>query len=70
MTTALSQDNTPFNKMNVELITVDEAAKIFKVKPSTFRTWLHRKQIPEDTYKKVGSTVRIRTKQFEIFINS
>lgn len=58
------------NSINVELITIKEAANVFKVKPSTFRTWIYRKQIPESTYKKVGATIRIKTKQFGLFINS
>lgn len=56
--------------INSELITINEAANVFKVRPSTFRTWIHRKQIPENTYKKIGATIRIKTKQFELFINS
>ena len=56
--------------INSELITINEAANVFKVKPSTFRTWIYRKQIPENTYKKIGATIRIKTKQFELFINS
>lgn len=52
------------------LITVDEAARIFKVKSSTFRTWINRKQLPENIFKKVGCTIRIKTKQFDEFINS
>ena len=54
----------------MELITVAEAAAIYGVKYSTFKTWMARKQIPESIYKKIGNTIRIRKPQFIEFINS
>lgn len=55
---------------NMELMTVDEAAKIFGVKTSTFRTWAYRKKIPENVFLRIGNTVRVKKKQLEEFINS
>lgn len=53
-----------------ELMTVQEAAALYRVKVSTFRTWINRKQIPESVYKKIGETIRIKKPQFLEFINS
>lgn len=54
----------------MELMTIIEAAKIFGVKTSTFRTWVFRKQIPEDLVIRVGNTVRIKKDKLEKFINA
>ncbi len=55
---------------NMELMTVDEAAKIFGVKTSTLRTWAYRKKIPDNVFLRIGNTVRVKKKQLEEFINS
>lgn len=55
---------------NVELLTVDEAAKVFRVQPSTLRTWIHRKQVPSTILFRIGNTVRVKKRQLEEFINS
>ena len=55
---------------NTELLTVDEAAKIFRVQPSTLRTWIYRKQVPSTIMFRIGNTVRVRENQLEEFINS
>ena len=50
-------------------MTIEEAAKIFSVQPSTLRTWIHRKQLPDNVLFRIGNTVRIKKKQLEEFIN-
>ena len=55
---------------NVELLTVDEAAKVFRVQSSTLRTWIYRKQVPSTILFRIGNTVRVRKKQLDEFINS
>lgn len=54
----------------MELMTIQDAAKLFMVKESTFRTWINRKKIPESVYKKIGETIRIKKAPFLEFINS
>ena len=53
--------------MTVHLYRVDEAAKLFNVKISTVRSWIHQKKIP---ITKLGRAVRIRSDIVEMNINS
>ena len=53
--------------MTLHLYRVDEAAKLFNVKISTVRSWIHQKKIP---ITKLGRAVRIRSDIVEMIINS
>lgn len=52
----------------MELMKVEEVAKLFEVKPHTIRNWIKRKQIPKEAILKIGATVRIKRKELESFI--
>jgi len=54
--------------MERELLTPEEAAEYFTVKPSTFRSWINRGDIPPDIIKKIGGTVRIKKSKLKEFI--
>jgi len=54
----------------MELMTIEDAAKVFCVKPSTLRTWIYRNQVPKEILFRIGNTLRIKKKQLEEFINS
>ena len=49
------------------LLTIDEAAKLLRVKRSTLYSWVHRRQIP---FQKVGSLVRFRKDDLEAWLES
>lgn len=53
----------------MELMTVEEVAEFFNVKPHTVRNWMRRGQIPKEAIFKIGATVRIRKNQLEEFIS-
>lgn len=55
-------------EINMDLMTIDEVAKYFSVKPHTVRNWIRRKQIPASAIFKIGATVRIRKNVLESFI--
>ncbi len=55
---------------NLELLTVNEAAEVFRVPPSTLRTWVHRKQLPDEMFMRIGNTIRIKKRQMNEFIES
>ena len=38
-------------------LTVEETANLLTVKPATIYSWLHYKQIPNNTYRKLGRKV-------------
>ena len=44
-------------EFDMELLTVDEASKVLRLKPSTVRSWLLKRRIP---FVKLGSRVFIR----------
>lgn len=54
----------------VDLMTVNEAAKLFHVSHDTFRTWMKRDQIPQNLFIRIGSTIRVKRKQLEEYINA
>ena len=45
---------------NDNLLTVEQVAEIFQTKPSTIRSWIRRKDLPQNLIFKVGGIVRIR----------
>lgn len=51
----------------LELLTVDEVAKILKLKPMTIRLKMYKGQIP---YIKIGNSVRFKQEDIENIINS
>ena len=53
---------------NENLLTIEETAEIFKTKPSTVRSWIRRKDLPQNLIFKVGGIVRIRKQLLEKFI--
>ena len=53
---------------NENLLTIKEAATIFKTQESTVRSWIRRKNIPPQLIFKVGGVVRIRKPLLEKFI--
>lgn len=55
---------------NNELLKVEEAAKIFRVPSSTLRTWMYRKQLPDDMFIRIGNTIRVKKKQMSEFIDA
>mgnify|MGYP002867573298 FL=1 len=53
---------------NENLLTIEETAEIFKTKSSTIRSWIRRKDLPQNLIFKVGGIVRIRKQLLEKFI--
>ena len=53
--------------MTVHLYRVDEAAKLFNVKISTVRSWIHQKKIP---VTRLGRALRIRSDIVDKIIKS
>lgn len=52
----------------MELLSIRDAASILSVKESTFRTWINRKQIPDNVIFRIGNTVRIIKPKFENWV--
>lgn len=50
------------------LLTIEEVAEIFKTKSSTIRSWIRRKDLPQNLIFKLGGIVRIRKQLLEKFI--
>jgi len=44
-------------------VSIEEVAKYFGVSVSTIRVWVRKKEIPTDTYIKVGRTYRFHLAQ-------
>lgn len=59
--------------MEVILLNEEDLAKVFKVQPSTIRTWKNRKQIPEEVIFKLPDTkkgtVRFIKSKVEDWVN-
>lgn len=53
---------------NENLLTLKETAAIFKTKESTVRSWIRRKDLPQNLILKIGGIVRIRKPLLEKFI--
>ena len=49
------------------LLTVEEAAKLLRVKKQTLYTWAYRRQIPS---QKVGKALRFRQKDLEAWLRA
>ena len=43
-----------------EFVGIEEVAKHFNVSVSTARAWVRQKEIPENTYVKIGKTYRFK----------
>ena len=50
-----------------DLLTIQEASEILRLRPSALRAWILRRRIP---YVKVGRLVRLRRADIEAFIVS
>lgn len=53
----------------MELMTIEETANFFSVKPHTIRNWIRRGELPKEAIFKIGATVRIRKNKLEDFIS-
>ena len=53
----------------MQLLSIKAASDLLAVKESTLRTWIARKQIPQNVVFRIGNTVRIREEQFNRWIN-
>ena len=49
------------------LLTIDEAARLLRVKKSTLYTWAYRGQIPS---QKVGKSLRFRPDDLEVWLEA
>jgi excisionase family DNA binding protein len=49
-----------------ELLTIDEASTLLRVRPPTLRAWMRQRRI---AYLKLGRLVRFRKKDLEAFID-
>jgi excisionase family DNA binding protein len=58
------------NRMNLQLLTIDEVSKLLVEKPSTIRTWIRRKKFPDICIVKLGGSVRFREKHLEDWLNN
>lgn len=52
----------------MELLSIKESADFLRVKESTLRTWINRKQIPDSIIFRIGNTVRIIKPKFEDWV--
>ena len=58
--------------MDKLLLNVDEVAELFSVKVGTVKSWVSRKQIPQDVIFKIGTgkgTIRFKKSKLEDWIN-
>lgn len=46
--------------MELKLLTIKQVSELLAVKESTVRTWINRKQFPDNTIVRIGNTVRFR----------
>ncbi len=56
-------------EIKMELMTIEETANFFSVKPHTIRNWIRRGELPKEAIFKIGATVRIRKNKLEDFIS-
>lgn len=52
----------------MELLSIKDISSILDVKESTIRTWIKRKQIPDNVIFRIGNTVRIIKSKFENWV--
>lgn len=52
------------------LMKLKDFAKSIKTPESTVRTWRRRKEIPENCFKVIGTTVFVRVKEIQAFIGA
>jgi excisionase family DNA binding protein len=52
---------------NQNLLTVPEASEILRLKPSTVRSWLHKRKVP---FVKLGGRVFLRMADLQALIES
>jgi hypothetical protein len=50
------------------LIRLKDLAKELNIPESTIRTWKRRNEIPEECFKKIGSTVFVKVETFKKWI--
>ena len=53
----------------MELLEIKDVLPILKCNANTFRTWIQRKQLPENLILEIGNTKRIRKNVLEKWIN-
>ncbi len=52
------------------LMKLKDFAKSINTPESTVRTWKRRKEIPENCFKVIGTTVFVRVKEIQAFIGA
>lgn len=55
--------------MSINLLKIEDFAKLIKTPPSTVRTWIRRGDIPATVYKKIGATIFILTDKFKTWVD-
>lgn len=53
----------------MELLEIKDVLPILKCNENTFRTWMQRKQLPENLIIEIGHTKRIRKNVLEKWVN-
>ena len=56
--------------MELKLLTARQVSELFAVNESTIRTWIRRKQFPNDCILHLGNTVRFRANKLEEWLNN
>ena len=55
--------------MNLQLLTIRQVSELLAVKESTIRTWINRKQFPDNVIVRLGNTVRFRESALGEWLN-
>jgi excisionase family DNA binding protein len=55
--------------MDLQLLTIRQVSELLAAKESTVRTWINRKQFPDDVIVRIGNTVRFRRSKLEEWLN-
>lgn len=55
--------------LSEEFLTIVEVAKVFNKSENTVRSWLNRKDIPEELSFKIVGTIRVRKTIFDKYIS-
>lgn len=54
----------------LDLLTIKDFADELGKPQSTIRTWIRRKEIPDDVITKIGGTIFIRLEKFKKWLDS
>ena len=55
--------------MQLQLLTTRQVSELLAVKESTIRTWINRKQFPDNVIVRLGNTVRFRESALGEWLN-